>query len=124
MQVGGRLSRVDGPAKITGAAKYAVEQQLDGLAYAVLVESTIASGKVRAIDTAAAEAAPGVLKVLTPDTIMQPEDRIRLVRHAAAGQALLPAGARHHLLRPACRGCRRRDLRAGGRGGGAGQGQL
>jgi xanthine dehydrogenase YagR molybdenum-binding subunit len=68
--VGGRLSRVDGPAKITGAAKYAVEQQLDGLAYAVLVESTIASGKVRSIDTAAAEAAPGVLKVLTPDTII------------------------------------------------------
>ena len=68
--VGGRLSRVDGPAKITGAARYAVEQQLEGLAYAVLVESTIASGKVRAIDTAAAEAAPGVLKVLTPDTII------------------------------------------------------
>ncbi len=40
-QVGGRLSRVDGPAKITGAAKYAVEQQLEGLAHAVLVESTI-----------------------------------------------------------------------------------
>ena len=39
-QVGGRLSRVDGPAKVTGAAKYAVEQQLDGLAHAVLVEST------------------------------------------------------------------------------------
>ncbi|ESX11570.1 xanthine dehydrogenase family protein molybdopterin-binding subunit [Mesorhizobium sp. LSJC264A00] len=69
-QVGGRLSRVDGPAKITGAAKYAVEQQLDGLTYGVLVESTIASGKVRSIDTSAAEAAPGVLKVLTPDTIM------------------------------------------------------
>lgn len=67
--VGGRLSRVDGPAKITGAAKYAVEQQLEGLVYAVLVESTIASGKVRSIDTKAAEAGPGVLKVLTPDTI-------------------------------------------------------
>ena len=61
---------VDGPAKISGAAKYAVEQQLEGLAYAVLVESTIASGKVRAIDTKAAEAAPGVLQVLTPDTII------------------------------------------------------
>ncbi|TIX98445.1 MAG: hypothetical protein E5V16_31045, partial [Mesorhizobium sp.] len=36
--VGGRLSRVDGSAKITGAAKYAVEQQLEGLSHAVLVE--------------------------------------------------------------------------------------
>lgn len=68
-QVGGRLSRVDGPAKITGAAKYAVEQQLEGLAHAVLVESTVPAGKVRAIDTAAAESMPGVLLVLTPDTI-------------------------------------------------------
>ncbi|MDG4895068.1 xanthine dehydrogenase family protein molybdopterin-binding subunit [Mesorhizobium sp. WSM4976] len=69
--VGGRLSRVDGPAKITGAAKYAFEQQLEGLTHAVLVGATIAAGKVSAIDTRAAETAPGVLAVLTPDTIME-----------------------------------------------------
>ncbi|TPO11992.1 xanthine dehydrogenase family protein molybdopterin-binding subunit [Mesorhizobium sp. B1-1-5] len=69
--VGGRLSRVDGPAKITGAAKYAFEQQLDGLTHAVLVGATIAAGKVTAIDARAAETAPGVLAVLTPDTIMK-----------------------------------------------------
>ncbi|RTL91869.1 MAG: xanthine dehydrogenase family protein molybdopterin-binding subunit [Hyphomicrobiales bacterium] len=68
--VGGRLSRVDGPAKITGAAHYAVEQQLEGLVHAVVVGATIAAGKVTAIDTRAAETAPGVLAVLTPDTIM------------------------------------------------------
>ncbi|MBZ9986587.1 xanthine dehydrogenase family protein molybdopterin-binding subunit [Mesorhizobium sp. BH1-1-5] len=68
--VGGRLSRVDGPAKITGAAHYAVEQQLEGLTHAVLVGATIAAGKVSGIDTRAAETAPGVLAVLTPDTIM------------------------------------------------------
>ena len=69
--VGGRLSRVDGPAKITGAAHYAVEQQLEGLAHAMMVGSTIAAGTVVAIDTRAAETAPGVLLVLTPDTIME-----------------------------------------------------
>ncbi|WP_027165848.1 xanthine dehydrogenase family protein molybdopterin-binding subunit [Mesorhizobium sp. WSM3224] len=69
--VGGRLSRVDGPAKITGAAHYAVEQQLEGLTHAVLVGATIAAGKVTAIDTRAAETAPGVLAVLTPDTITE-----------------------------------------------------
>ena len=36
----------------------------------------------------------------------------------------LPAGARHHLHRPACRGGRGRDLRAGHRGRRSGQGQL
>ncbi|CDX35360.1 putative oxidoreductase with molybdenum-binding domain [Mesorhizobium plurifarium] len=69
--VGGRLSRVDGPAKITGAARYAVEQQLEGLAHAVLVDSTIAAGKVVSIETQAAKAARGVIAVLTPDTIMK-----------------------------------------------------
>ncbi|MDX8443389.1 xanthine dehydrogenase family protein molybdopterin-binding subunit [Mesorhizobium australafricanum] len=69
--VGGRLSRVDGPAKITGTAKYAFEQQLDGLTHAVLVGATIPAGKVTAIDNRAAETAPGVLAVLTPDTIME-----------------------------------------------------
>lgn len=69
--VGGRLSRVDGPAKITGAAHYAFEQQLEGLTHAVLVGATVAAGKVTAIDTRAAETAPGVLAVLTPDTIME-----------------------------------------------------
>ncbi|RWA58563.1 MAG: xanthine dehydrogenase family protein molybdopterin-binding subunit [Mesorhizobium sp.] len=68
--VGGRLSRVDGPAKITGKAHYAFEQQLEGLTHAVLVSATIAAGKVIGIDTRAAETAPGVLAVLTPDTIM------------------------------------------------------
>ncbi|TIT26292.1 MAG: xanthine dehydrogenase family protein molybdopterin-binding subunit, partial [Mesorhizobium sp.] len=68
--VGGRLSRVDGPAKITGAAHYAVEQQLEGLAHAVMVESTVAAGTVLSTDTRAAETAPGVLLVLTPDTII------------------------------------------------------
>ncbi|WP_246691093.1 hypothetical protein, partial [Mesorhizobium sp. CU2] len=58
--VGGRLSRVDGPAKITGAARYAFEQQLDGLTHALLVGATIAAGKVAAIDSRAAETAPGV----------------------------------------------------------------
>ena len=69
--VGGRLSRVDGPAKITGAAHYAFEQRLERLTHAVLVGATIAAGKVTAVDTRAAETAPGVLAVLTPDTIME-----------------------------------------------------
>jgi len=64
--LGTRLSRIDGAAKITGAARYAVEQQIAGLAHTVIVQSTIAAGRVRAIDTSAAETAPGVLLVLTP----------------------------------------------------------
>ena len=64
------LTRIDGPAKVTGAATYAVEQQLEGLAHAVLVQSTIPAGTIRRIDTTKAQAYPGVLLVLTPDNII------------------------------------------------------
>lgn len=59
------LSRVDGRAKVTGAAKYSAEYNMPGMAYAVLVGSTITKGTIATIDTRAAEKAPGVLAVLT-----------------------------------------------------------
>lgn len=68
--LGGRLSRIDGPAKITGAAHYALEHHPANMAHAVIVQSTIPSGRIRAIDTKAAEAVPGVILVLTPDNIL------------------------------------------------------
>lgn len=58
------LDRVDGKQKVTGAAKYAAEHQIPGLTYAVLVESTIAKGRIKNIDTKQADKAPGVLAVL------------------------------------------------------------
>lgn len=65
--IGSRLSRFDGRLKITGAATYALEQPVEGLAYAVLVQSRVAAGRVMKVDTAKARAAPGTLLVLTPD---------------------------------------------------------
>ncbi|MEO7263379.1 MAG: molybdopterin cofactor-binding domain-containing protein, partial [Ferruginibacter sp.] len=59
------LDRVDGFAKVTGAAKYASEHELEGLVYGVLVGSTITKGTVDVIDTKPAERAPGVLAVMT-----------------------------------------------------------
>lgn len=57
--------RVDGRAKVTGAAKYAAEYDLPNLAYAVLVGSNITNGTIAAIDSKAAERSPGVLAVIT-----------------------------------------------------------
>lgn len=59
------IDRVDGKAKVTGAAKYSAEYDLPGLVYGVLVGSTIAKGAITAIDTKPAERSPGVLHVLT-----------------------------------------------------------
>jgi xanthine dehydrogenase YagR molybdenum-binding subunit len=64
--IGTPLTRVDGKQKVTGTAKYTAEFEVPQLAYAVMVTSTIASGQIAGMDTAAAEKAPGVLAVITP----------------------------------------------------------
>ncbi|HUO90221.1 MAG TPA: xanthine dehydrogenase family protein molybdopterin-binding subunit [Rhizomicrobium sp.] len=63
--IGGRLTRIEGHAKVRGAADYALEHNLPNLCHAVLVQSTIAAGRIRAIDAAAASAAPGVLMIMS-----------------------------------------------------------
>ncbi len=60
-------TRYDGRAKVTGQAKYAVEFKPPAEpAYGYVVQSTIASGSVRAIDQSVAERSAGVLAVITP----------------------------------------------------------
>jgi hypothetical protein len=63
--IGPGVHRVDARLKVTGMARYAAEHSLPGLAYAVVVQSTIARGRVLEIETASARAAPGVLDVIT-----------------------------------------------------------
>ena len=63
--IGTATSRVDGIAKVTGAAKYAAEFNVPDLAHGSVVCSTIAKGRIARIDTSAAARVEGVLAVLT-----------------------------------------------------------
>ncbi|MFJ9030430.1 xanthine dehydrogenase family protein molybdopterin-binding subunit [Streptomyces sp. NPDC102274] len=63
--VGTSMSRLDGPLKVRGAATYAYEHEVDNPAYLGLVLSSVARGRVIAVDDAAALAEPGVLAVIT-----------------------------------------------------------
>src|SRR5712672_140172 len=63
--VGKPLHRVDGPLKVTGGARYAYEMQQDNVLYGFVVEASIGKGRIKSIDTRAAEKAPGVALVLT-----------------------------------------------------------
>lgn len=63
--IGTPAPRVDGVAKVTGRARYAAEHPAPDLSYGVVVNSTIARGRIRAIDASRALALPGVLDVLT-----------------------------------------------------------
>src|SRR6516162_915037 len=63
--IGTATSRVDGRAKVTGAAKYAAEFNTAGLAHASVVTSTIAKGRIARIDASEALSVAGVIDVLT-----------------------------------------------------------
>ncbi|MFD7024440.1 xanthine dehydrogenase family protein molybdopterin-binding subunit [Promicromonospora sukumoe] len=78
--VGRETERVDGRLKVTGAAEYSGDYRATGLAHAHLVTSTVARGTITRIDTAAALAAPGVLRVYAA-----PEPRLNL--YEVTGQA-------------------------------------
>ncbi len=115
--IGKPVDRVDGRLKVTGQARYAAEARVENVAHGVLVLSTIAAGKVKEIDTMAAEKAPGVIAVLSHHNAAKlsfPEEA-RAGVDPAAGEAKSPArlrraarlswktqGERHSVSVPVC----------------------
>src|SRR4030095_10779342 len=65
--IGTATSRVDGIAKVTGAAKYAADYNVPDLAHGSVVCSTVTKGRIARIDTSPAKRVNGVLAVLTHD---------------------------------------------------------
>ncbi|MDY7004606.1 MAG: xanthine dehydrogenase family protein molybdopterin-binding subunit [Cyanobacteriota bacterium] len=63
--IGKPINRVDGKLKVTGGARYTADMPVENLTYGVLIESTIAKGKITKLETTAAETAPGVLAIIT-----------------------------------------------------------
>ena len=63
--IGRQDSRLDGPEKVSGQARFAAEVAMDRLSYAGLVHSTVTRGRITRLDTATAEAAPGVILMMT-----------------------------------------------------------
>ena len=115
--LGTRVSRVDGPAKTTGRAKYSYDISRPGMIYGRILRSPHAHARVRSIDVQAAQKSPGVkaaLATIQPGqkvmyageevaavaavTEQQAEDAIRLIKvdwevlpHlATVEQAMLP----------------------------------
>jgi isoquinoline 1-oxidoreductase subunit beta len=63
--VGKAQTRVDTPAKLDGSAEYGIDVKLPGMKYAALAQSPALGGRVKSLDSAAAEKMPGVVKVVT-----------------------------------------------------------
>ncbi|WP_420461145.1 xanthine dehydrogenase family protein molybdopterin-binding subunit [Neolewinella sp.] len=62
---GNPISRVEGPLKVTGMAKYASEFPARNKVYGQGINSTIARGRITAIDVTEALRQPGVIEVIT-----------------------------------------------------------
>ncbi len=85
MFVGQSIDRRDAHLKVRGQAKYAGEFKLANMAYAVLVQSTIAAGSVIGFNTATAREMSGVIDIITTENA----DKLQ-VRAAAQQTVLFP----------------------------------
>jgi xanthine dehydrogenase YagR molybdenum-binding subunit len=63
--LGSSLPRQDGPAKVTGAARYAADHSIEGMVYGVMVSAPVPAGRLRGIDAGVARQVCGVTHVLT-----------------------------------------------------------
>jgi xanthine dehydrogenase YagR molybdenum-binding subunit len=92
VHLGTQQTRVDGPDKVRGAARFAAEVPMDKLLYASVVCSTIARGRLAELDLAAAESAPGVALVMSHRNApkMATVAPISLMNPKAAGNNVLP----------------------------------
>jgi xanthine dehydrogenase YagR molybdenum-binding subunit len=61
--------RIDGRAKVTGQARYPADMAFPDAAYAWLVTSAVAKGRIAAMELAEARAVPGVLDILTHENM-------------------------------------------------------
>jgi xanthine dehydrogenase YagR molybdenum-binding subunit len=92
--MGQPIPRYDARAKVTGKAVYAADAVLPDVAFACLVSSRIAKGRIKAFDLKAARALPGVLDILIYENI---GDDIRKVKFFTEGgpasNSVVPLGS-------------------------------
>lgn len=90
--VGSQASRIDGPLKVAGRARFAAEVAMEGLAYVALVHSSVTRGRIARLDASAGEAAPGVVLVVTHRNMprLAPLPLISVTDLGAVGNSSLP----------------------------------
>jgi len=88
--IGAPISRLDGPLKVQGQARFAAEFPMEGMVYAALVYSTVPRGRIVTLDTLAAQAASGVVLVMTHENAprMKPMPLFMSKDKAAGGDDL------------------------------------
>ena len=107
--IGRSHPRIEARAKVSGRAEYVHNMRLPAMLYGKIFRSTVAHGRIRGIDTAAARAMPGVHAVITAEDVRrvipdphygpafhdQPILAIDKVRHVGEPVALVLASDPH-----------------------------
>jgi aerobic-type carbon monoxide dehydrogenase small subunit (CoxS/CutS family) len=63
--IGSNVRRLDAPAKVTGALRYAADMVVPDMLHMQVLRSPVAHARITRLDTAAAEAIPGVEAIIT-----------------------------------------------------------
>jgi isoquinoline 1-oxidoreductase subunit beta len=66
--IGTSTARIDTPGKVDGSAEFGLDVKLPGMLYAAIAQSPVLGGKVRTLDSGAAERMPGVRRVVRTDS--------------------------------------------------------
>lgn len=82
--LGTRVSRLDGAAKTTGAARYAIDMRLPGMLYGKILRSPHAAAVVKSLDLSAARRLPGVAAAIE---IAKPGEKVRFAGQEIAAVA-------------------------------------
>lgn len=89
--IGRAVPRIDGRLKVTGAACYPSDVIFDDTAHAFLVMSTIARGRISALDLTEAQAVDGVLDILTYENMKGRVHKVRFFMSAGyASTSVVP----------------------------------
>ena len=92
--IGQPMPRYDSRQKVTGQALYASDVGLPDVAYAYLVSSSIAKGRIKAFDLREARALPGVIDILTHETIGDDISHIKFFTEGGpASNTVVPLGS-------------------------------
>lgn len=64
VMIGKPMPRLDTPGKVDGSAEFGLDVKLPGMLYAAIAQCPVLGGRMRTVDSRAAEAMPGVRRVL------------------------------------------------------------
>ncbi|MEI5668549.1 xanthine dehydrogenase family protein molybdopterin-binding subunit [Bosea sp. CCNWLW174] len=69
--IGREIARIDGPRKVSGAARYAAEHFPEEVLHGVLLRAPVGCGRISLVDATAALAMPGVLAVIRDERMIR-----------------------------------------------------